>query len=143
MDPWPHVAAKKLHEWVWSAAASLYDDGHYRQAVESAAVMVDNHLKAKLDRVDASGSDLVTQAFSIKPSEPGHPRLRFKQFDPASDDWRSAHEGAMHFGRGCMMGIRNLAAHRSDELLEAVAIEQLAALSVLARWIDEAVVERS
>ena len=86
---------------------------------------------------------MVTQAFSIKPPTLDQPRLRFQQFNPASDDWRSAHEGAMYFGRGCMMGIRNLVAHRSDELSEAVAIEQLAALSVLARWIDEAVVERS
>ncbi|MYE68281.1 MAG: hypothetical protein F4236_09205, partial [Acidimicrobiia bacterium] len=49
-------------------------------------------------------------------------------------DWRSAHYGAAHFGRGCAQAIRNLATHRTDDRTEQVALEYLAALSVLARW---------
>lgn len=46
----------------------------------------------------------------------------------------------MHYGRGCMMRIRNLVEHHHDELPEQEALECLASLSLLARWIDEAVV---
>ena len=38
---------------------------------------------------------------------------------------------------GCAQGIRNPQAHPSSDLTEQEALEQLAALSVLARWVDE------
>jgi hypothetical protein len=44
----------------------------------------------------------------------------------------------MFFAQGCMMRIRNLFEHHDDEPSEQVALECLAALSLLARWIDEA-----
>lgn len=43
----------------------------------------------------------------------------------------------MHLGMGCAQGIRNPQAHPSDDITEQEALEQLAALSVLARWVDE------
>jgi uncharacterized protein (TIGR02391 family) len=139
----PRIAAADLHPTVWSAAARLWDGGHYRQAVESAATAVNDQLRAKLDRYDTSGADLVSQAFSTKDPQPGKPRLRFAEVNKADvDSWNSAHEGAMHFGRGCMMSIRNIVAHNPDEIDPQVALEQLAALSVLARWIDRAEVVR-
>lgn len=48
----------------------------------------------------------------------------------------------MEFGAGCFTGIRNPAVHDNGlKLTEQVALEQLAAFSVLARWIDECTVE--
>jgi len=44
----------------------------------------------------------------------------------------------MEFGAGCFEAIRNPAAHEHGlALSERVALEQLAAFSLLARWIDE------
>ena len=43
----------------------------------------------------------------------------------------------MHLGMGCAQGIRNPQTHPSDDITEQEALEQLAALSVLARWVDE------
>ncbi len=60
----------------------------------------------------------------------------------ATQDWKSAHEGAAFFGRGCSLGIRNLVSHNIDPLPEQVGMEYLAALSVLARWVDEATVKQ-
>jgi len=40
-----------------------------------------------------------------------------------------------------MEGIRNISTHVTNEPDEQAALEQLAALSVLARWIDEAEIE--
>lgn len=47
----------------------------------------------------------------------------------------------MEYAVGCFMAIRNVAAHEEDELSEHEALEQLAALSLLARWIDECELE--
>jgi uncharacterized protein (TIGR02391 family) len=140
----PRIAAADLHPTVWNPAARLWDDGHYRQAVESAATAVDDALRAKLGRSDIRGRDLIAQAFTEDDPEPGKPRLRFTDINP--DDkkrWVDAHQGTMHFGIGCMMAIRNLVAHNPDEIDPQVALEQLAALSVLARWIDDAEVEQA
>jgi hypothetical protein len=46
----------------------------------------------------------------------------------------------MNFGRGCMMRIRNLLEHSDEPIDQQEALECLAALSLLARWIDDAVV---
>ena len=43
----------------------------------------------------------------------------------------------MYLGMGCAQGIRNPRAHPSDDVTEQEALEQLAALTVLARWVDE------
>ncbi len=61
----PKLAAAELHPWVWDAAARLWSDGYRRAAVQTAASAVDNQLQAKLDRFDISGTDLITQAFTL------------------------------------------------------------------------------
>ena len=124
---------------------NLWDGGHYKQAVNAAAATVEEQTQLKLRRGDLSGAPLYTEAFKVgKVGEtPDGRRLRFKHLDELTEDgkrnqsWVSAHEGAMHFGRGCAQGIRNLNAHGTGELPEQEALEYLAALSVLARWVDE------
>jgi hypothetical protein len=134
----PSIVAARLHPWVWRAAVTLWDDGHYRAALQAAGLQVDTELQAKLGRCDTSGADLVTQAFTTDAPAAGRPRLRFAGFVEPSETFTSKHEGAMAFGRGCMQAIRNIATHLGDEPDEQDALEQLAALSVLARWIDSA-----
>jgi hypothetical protein len=137
----PSLSARSLHPLVWNAAAALYDGGHRRNAVTTAWLVLEQNLKAKLGVNDLTGKDLVDQAFSRDAPKPGRPRLRFLDFQARTEDWTSAHSGAGNFARGCVQRIRNLSDHRTDEPSEAVALEQLAALSLLARWIDEAIVE--
>ncbi|MCU1658903.1 MAG: hypothetical protein JWO57_3559 [Pseudonocardiales bacterium] len=49
----------------------------------------------------------------------------------------------MSFARGAYMAIRNPLAHEGDQdLLEHDALEQLAAFSIIARWIELCDVER-
>jgi hypothetical protein len=134
----PRVAADELHEWVWSAAASLWDDDYRREAVQAAATMVDTHTQAKLGRSDLSGADLMMQAWSTDPPREGNPRLRLSGFEAGTPTYTSAHEGAKFFGAGCMKAIRNIVTHRHEQPDPQTALEQLAALSVLARWVDEA-----
>lgn len=137
----PKLSAGNLHPWVWEAAAKLWENGYRREAIQKAATRVDRQLQVKLNRHDVSGDDLVKQAFSPEPASEDKPRLRLPGYKPGSKDFMSAHAGAMQFGAGCMMAIRNLATHDLNEPDEQVALEQLAALSVLARWIDDAKVK--
>lgn len=136
----PHLDVTELHPWV-SAVADLWHGGHHRQAVDEASRAIEIRLQNKLGRKDLTGTDLVTQAFRSDPPREGEARLRFPEFEPGTLAWKDAHEGAMNFARGCMMRIRNLLEHHDDEPTEQVALEYLAALSLLARWIAEADVQ--
>lgn len=137
----PDLAADHLHPWVWEAAAPLWNAGSTQEAVHGAARSVNARLQQKLRRRDVSDSSLCREAFSMKDPAPGKPRLRFPG-ERDAETWRSRQQGAMEFGAGCFEGIRNPAAHEHEwELPEQVALEQLAVLSLLARWIDECTVE--
>lgn len=131
-----------LHPWVAGVATSLWNGGHHRQAVEEASRQVEVQLRAKLGLDGKTGASLVTEAFSPRDPTASSPRLRFNEFPLGSESWTNAHEGAMSFGRGCMMRVRNLYTH-GHEPTKQEALESLAALSLLARWIDEAVVSKS
>ena len=137
----PSLSAPQLHSWVWNAATDLWGDGHYREAVQAAATAVERQTKLKIDRGDLSGAKLYAEAFGLQ-TKPGTRRLRFPHLEAetsdgqTTQDWNSAHDGAASFGRGCSLGIRNVVSHNIEALTEQVALEHLAALSVLARWVD-------
>ena len=120
---------------------NLWDGGHYKQAVNAAAAAAEEQTQLKLRREDISGTKLYTEAFRLD-TKPGERRLRFTHLTEMTADgnltetWKSAHQGAMNFGQGCALGIRNLNAHGTGELPEQEALEYLASLSVLARWVD-------
>jgi Protein of unknown function (Hypoth_ymh) len=88
-------------------------------------------------------TSLVGSVFSASDPTPDTPRLRFDGFDPVgSDGWKSAHDGAAAFGRGCFLRIRNLYTHHEGDT-DQEDLEALAALSLLARWIDGAEVVKA
>ncbi len=138
--PGPQLAADALHPDVWDSAQSLYRNGHYREAVAAAARGVNARLQTKVGRRDEGETKLVGECFSLKPPELNKPRLRLSD-DDGSDTFRSVHEGAAAFGRGCFLAIRNVLAHEHGEHAEPAqqeALEYLASFSVLARWVDSA-----
>lgn len=60
-----------------------------------------------------------------------------------SKTFRSVHQGALAFGQGCYLAMRNPLSHEADrleELPENEALEQLAAFSLLARWVEQSFV---
>lgn len=135
----PQLAAQRFHPWVWTSAERLWSDGHRRAAVQTAGASVEQQLRAKLDDHKQSAKNLC-DAFKLDQPKPDQPRLRLGGYADGTADQVSAHEGAQFFGRGCFQAIRNLSSHSADEMPEQEALEQLAALSVLARWVDEAIV---
>jgi uncharacterized protein (TIGR02391 family) len=139
-DPGPKLDASALHPDVWDAAKSFWRSGHHGAAVEAAAKAINAHLQAKVGRRDLSETKLVADCFSLNAPRAGAPRLRLMD-DDGGDTYKSIHEGAAAFGRGCFMAIRNVVAHEYGEATEpseAEALEYLAAFSVLARWISAA-----
>lgn len=140
-DDAPEISAANLHPWVWSGARSLWQSGHFRSAVEDAAKKVNAETQNKLGRRDASETKLFQEAFSEKPAEPGKARLRRMKPD-GSDTYKSVQRGAMALAEGVYAGIRNPFNHESPkDIDEQIALEYLAALSVLARWVGESTVE--
>lgn len=140
----PRLAAASLHPWIWEPAARLWDNGHRREAIQAAATaLFDQWTPTKLGREHDTkgGKDLMGQAFTTKDPEPGAPRLRIPNYVKGSADWTSVHEGAMHLGQGAAQAIRNVSTHSTDEPDEDKALEMLATLSLVARMVDEAIVE--
>lgn len=133
---------ENLHPWVWNAAAKLWKDGHLREAIASASSAIfDVELPTKMGvHRGSNAAGLVSQVFSTKDPTSTDRRLRFPGLAKGSPDWISAHEGAGSLGRACAMGIRNVTTHGSVPD-DQIALEELAALSLLARWIDDATVE--
>jgi len=139
----PELSAAELHTWTWSGAKSLWQSGHYREAVEGAIKKLKAETQNKVGRRDLSEIDLFKQSFSLDEPKPGKSRLR-RMKDDGSDTYKSVQRGAMNLAEGVFAGIRNPLSHESDqELTEQEALEYLASLSVLARWVDDSSVEAS
>ena len=137
----PEISAANLHPWVWSGAKSLWQSGHFRSAVEDAAKKVNAETQNKVGRRDLSETKLFQESFSENAPQPGKPRLRRTKND-GSDTYKSLQRGAMAFAEGVYAGIRNPFNHEEpQDIDEQVALEYLAALSVLARWVDESSLE--
>ncbi|MGI6795492.1 TIGR02391 family protein [Gordonia sihwensis] len=137
----PELSAAKLHPWIWEGAKSLWQSGHYREAVGGAIRKLNAETQNKVGRRDVSETNLFKQAFSMDQPKADATRLR-RMKDDGSDTYKSVQRGVMTFAEGVFAGIRNPLSHEVDqELSEQEALEYLAALSVLARWVDQSDVE--
>jgi hypothetical protein len=140
-DDAPSLSASALHPWAWEGARSLWQSGHYREAVRSAAVKVNAETQNKVGRRDLSEAALFQNALSNDPPAADSPRLR-----PAGDDdgrtARSVRRGVAALAEGAYGALRNPIGHDEGELGEQEALEQLAVFSVLARAVDTSTVER-
>lgn len=140
-DNAPDMDAANLHPWAWENGKSYWNTGHYHQTVMQAAIRINAETQAKLGRMDVSETDLFNQAFSLSAPTMDAPRLRLMD-DDGSKTYESRHRGARAFAEGLYAGIRNPGMHTpSDGGDEQLALEQLAAFSLLARWVDQARVE--
>jgi len=132
----PDLSASNLHPWIWDGARSLWQSGHFAEGVEAAAKKLNAETQNKLGRRDVAETSLFQQAFSDDAPQPGRARLRTSD-DDGGRTAQSARRGIRAFAEGCYAGIRNPMAHDGGDLSESRALEQLAAFSVLARWVDE------
>jgi hypothetical protein len=134
----PTVGAQAMHPLIWGAAGRLWRDRHFRQAVSTAAEALVANVKSITGRNDVAETSLWQQVFSASPPTEAQPRLRWPG-NPADRDVSAMNDGLRMFAPGVQMTIRNGATHGLSEMSEQDAIERLAALSLLARWVDECV----
>lgn len=142
-DNAPEMDASNLHPWAWENGRSYWNTGHFHQAVMQAAIRINAETQAKIGRLDISEGDLFQQAFSSNAPTESAPRLRIAE-DDGSKTYENLHRGARAFAEGLYAAIRNPGMHApSGGGEEQLALEQLAAFSLLARWVDEATVIRA
>lgn len=131
----PSIDAGQFHPAIWGAAAVIWDTGQFRVAVAQAAVALSARIAGKAQS-HLTERELVNEVLAISEPPPGKTRLHFRG-DKRTKHWKSRQEGLHHLAQGAFAGIRNIAAHDDAELTEHAALEQLAVLSVIARWADE------
>ena len=125
--------------------AEKWNSGFYHQAVMQAAIRINAETQAKLGRVDVSEIALFNEAFSLSEPKKGAARLRLAEND-GSRTYENLHRGARAFADGLYTAIRNPGMHTpppSNGGEEQIALEQLAAFSLLARWVHRADVEEA
>ncbi len=135
------IVGGALHSWVWTVeVARRWHKGEYADAVDEASKAVNYSVQSKVCRNDLGEVKLFQQVYSIEPASKDKPRLRFG--DPNTVTERDRRQGAMQLSAGWYTAVRNLLAHRAGLSLEKYpALEYLAALSIIARWADEATVD--
>lgn len=141
-DNAPHLNAGRMHPWAWEGARSLWQSGHYREAVRAALVKINAEAQNRLGRRDLSETTLFQQAYSTDDAKPGQPRLRLPE-DDGGKTALSVRRGVVALAEACYAALRNPVSHDVlDELGEEEALEQLAAASLLARFVDRSIVVR-
>lgn len=130
----PAIGAAAMHPLIWGGAQRLWRDQHYREAVAAAADALIDSVKRMTRRNDVSETALWQETFAEKDPVAGKPRLRWPG-EPSHRDVKSMNDGLRQFAPGAQMTIRNPAVH-GDPMGEQDALERLAALSLLARWVD-------
>jgi hypothetical protein len=118
----PKPAAADLHPNVWSAAAALWDDGHFGAAVQRAAIFVNAEVQSRAHRPGLSDTDLMNQVFSDTEPRSGQPRLRWPG-DPDDRTVRSMNSGIRSFAAGVFQAIRNPATHDTAEVPSQVGLD--------------------
>lgn len=130
--------AANLHPWAWENGKSHWNTGHYHQAVMQAAIRINAETQAKLSRRDVSETALFNEALSTGGPKEGAPHLRLMEND-GSKTYENLHRGARAFAEGLYAATRNPGMHvPHDGGEEQLALEQMAAFSLLARWVDQA-----
>ena len=133
----PRLQAAEFHPVIWGATAQLWDDGHHRAAVQTAASAFEGLLQS-ICGPGTSGENLAIVFSSGQPTSES-PRLRIRGLDHDSKTWRSAHEGAAALVRGAFMGVRNLVAHPGwPDPTPSEALEMLATLSYVTHLVGRA-----
>jgi uncharacterized protein (TIGR02391 family) len=118
-----------LHSRVASVCADRFRDGHYEDAVLSAAKVLVNFVKEKSGS-DLDGAPLMRTVFSKH-----DPILAFNDLSDQSD--MDEQEGMMHLFEGAVLALRNPRAHSFPSDSPDRALEYIAFISLLANKLEE------
>jgi hypothetical protein len=131
----PSLVADQLHPDVWEAASRRWASGNYSDAVQRAATFLNASIQDETGRHDVSDSELMREVFSLAPPTSKKPRLIWPGVD-SNLSVRAMRVGILNYSQGVFSTVRNISTHSIEEMSPQIALEQLASLSVLARWVD-------
>lgn len=136
------IVAGNLHCWVWTnEVARRWHKSEFADAVDEASKSVNAEVQEKIGRRDLGEVKLFQFIYGQGEASADSPRLTFGEDNPMTE--KDRREGAMRMSAGWFTAVRNLLAHLAGMNLEKYqALEYLAALSIIARWADEASVNR-
>jgi uncharacterized protein (TIGR02391 family) len=120
-----------LHPEIDRAAAKLFRDGHYANAVEDTCKVLDGLVRIRSGRADVSGTSLMQTVFSTN-----SPVLRFNALSTETE--KSEQRGMMFLYAGVMLAFRNPRAHEIVKDDPEMALEIISFISHLARALDRA-----
>jgi uncharacterized protein (TIGR02391 family) len=125
----------QFHPGVIAASKSLFESGHYAQAIFEAFKAVNNFIKQKTG-LDLDGKQLMAKAFDEK-----GPVIRLNELKTQSD--RDEQEGFKFLFMGAIVGIRNPKAH--ENIIQNnpyIALQLIGFASLLMKKAEEGKVKR-
>jgi uncharacterized protein (TIGR02391 family) len=120
-----------LHSEISRATNSLYETGHYANAIEDAVKALNALVRLRSGVDDLDGVKLMTTVFS-----PEKPALKFNALADVSD--KDEQRGFMMMFAGAVAGLRNPRAHKLIQDDPERALEFIAFVSLLAKLLDGA-----
>lgn len=120
---------------IYSACSSLFENGHYAQAVFEAAKTLENMVKGKLGTAESTGCALMFSVFGGK-----NPTIKFNDLATQSD--RDEQDGLKHLFAGTTLAIRNPRGHDNVTDSAEYALEYIVLISSLAKRLESASVTK-
>lgn len=122
----------ELHPAIAKASSNLYKDGHYANAVEDAVKALNALVRLNSGVDDKDGTQLMESVFS-----PKNPILKINNLIDQSDV--DEQKGFMNLFSGAVSGLRNPRAHKIIKDDAEMALEFIAFISLLAKFVDRSV----
>jgi uncharacterized protein (TIGR02391 family) len=120
-----------LHPAIEQAAAQLFRDGHFANAVENACKALNNLVQMKSGNYQLDNTRLMSAVFSKN-----NPTLAFNELISQSDN--DEQEGFMHLYMGACLAFRNPRAHDLTQDEPSMAFGMIVTVSFLAKMLDHA-----
>lgn len=138
----PAFSPAGMQDVVWTGAAQAWTAHQYRVAVREGMTALTAYWRDRLDRRDGQDNVFWQQTLSAGEPQPGKPKLRWP--GGVEDQTAKSMRGGLqplatslnNLATGVNLTIRNPATHCPTEYSEQEAMEQLAAISYLARLLD-------
>lgn len=124
-----------LHPEIYENCKKLWEDGHFREAVQKAGTSLDNYLQNKIRRFDISGTKLINEAFR-NDDQLGKNVIKVPE-QINEETTKNYREGLKYLGLACMQYIRNISTHDAGELSENDALRQMMTMSLYLSGLDE------
>jgi len=134
----PALRASDMHPLVWPLARTFWVMKAWPQAVETSYRAIQTNVQIRVGRTDVDGVALFNLAFGLKEVADGI-RL-WRPGDRSTETWKSKQQGLLSLSQAVALGIRNVITHAPHGTLNMKpieALEMLATLSLLAKWVDD------